>query len=149
MTEQHDTTDEPVDDDSEPVDDSETEQSSGDGNPNAEAMKYRHRAKQAEAERDELREQVETLQRAEIDRIAEAEQVRPSALWASGAQMPDLLDDDGGVDVDKVTAAVQHARDELGLAPPKPSHHVPREGNQPDTTGSGRMLDVVMGTDER
>lgn len=115
---------------------------------NREAAKYRRRLREAEAERDALAERVETLQRAEVERIAGGASVKPAALWASGASLPELLTEDGTVDPEKVATAVQTARDQLGLAAPRASNYVPREGA---TTGTRRspdgMASVIRGGD--
>lgn len=110
------------------------------------AAKYRRRLRDTEAERDTLAAQVEALQRAAIDAQAEAQAIKPAALWASGVQLADLLTDDGTVDPSKVTAACVTARDTLGLGPSS-RNHVPSEGRNPATAAAGRdgMLDVVMG----
>ena len=60
--------------------------------------RYRRQLRDAEAERDTLRGQVETLQRAEAERVAAAHLARPEGLWAAGTALPDLLDDEGDVD---------------------------------------------------
>lgn len=94
---------------------------------NREAAKYRRRLRDTEADRDRLAAQVEALQRAEIDRLAAAEGIKPEALWASGANLPEMLTTDGIVDPDRVTVAAKAAIDVLGLQQRK-GLHVPREG---------------------
>lgn len=87
-----------------------------DENGNREAAKWRRRLRETEAERDQLRGQVQALQRAEAERIA-GETVRaPAALWAAGVDVADLLDDTGAIDPAKVRDAVQAAAEQLGLA---------------------------------
>lgn len=83
-----------------------------------EAAKYRRQLRDVETERDTLRGTLETLQRAEVQRIASADLAQPAALWAAGTQLADLLGEDGTVDPAKVTAAVGAARVALGLAQP-------------------------------
>ena len=80
-----------------------------------EAANYRERLRSTEGERDTARTQVETLQRQIIDGQVEALGIKPAALWASGADLADLLSDDGSVDSDLVTEAATAARDTLGL----------------------------------
>jgi predicted acylesterase/phospholipase RssA len=117
------------------------------GRQNREAAKYRRRLRAAEAERDQLAQKLEAMQRNEIDRQAEAAQLKPAALWASAA-LPDLLADDGAVDGDKVDAAITAARQALGVPQPK-KHYVPREGQHVTTvaarTSVDGMVDAVMG----
>ena len=78
--------------------------------PGREAAKYRRRLREAETERDRLSEQVGALQRAEVERLATADDLRPAALWASGVELAGLLTDDGTVDAEKVSAAIGAAR---------------------------------------
>lgn len=125
------------------TDDQADESDSG----NKEAAKYRRRLRETEAERDRLTQQVEALQRSEVERQAAAEQIKPAALW-SVTELADLLAEDGTVDADKLTAGLKSAREVLGLPAPK-RNHVPNEGRTPP--GSSRstprddMVNVVMG----
>lgn len=80
-----------------------------------EAQKYRKRAQEAEAERDTLRTQVESLQRSILDAAIEKEGLKPAAVWATGATIADMLTDDGTPDADKITAMIATARDTLGI----------------------------------
>ena len=94
----------------------------------AREAKYRRRLRETEQERDDLGARVEALQRAEIERQAEAASVRVAALWASGVELSDLLAETGAVDSAKVEKAVRAARERLGLAGPRLGGTVPREG---------------------
>ena len=84
-------------------------------NPNAEAAKYRHRAKEAEAQRDALAEQLTALRRAAVEDRLKAQHVPPAGFWASGVQLDDLLDDDGNLDEKAIKTAADHAVETLGL----------------------------------
>ena len=166
-----DSTDDTTDDTTDPVDldaapDDEPEVSSASGNTpgttegevedqdaedggrqGREAAKYRRRLRAVEAERDQLAQRLEAMQRAEVDRQAEAAQLKPAALW-SAAQLADLLNEDGTVDTDKVDTAIQAARSVLGL--PQPKHnYVPREGSNVTAaaarTSIDGMVNAVMG----
>ncbi len=53
------------------------------------------------------------------------------ALWASGTQLPELLDDNGVVDPEKVTQAVAKAKTELGIDTHKPVRTGLRSGAVP------------------
>lgn len=111
------------------------------------AIKYRRRLRDTEAERDTLATQVEALQRAAIDAQADRENIKPAALWASGVELADLLTETGTVDTDKVEVAITAARDSLGIPAPL-RNHAPHEGGNPhpgNTTGLDGMRDVVMG----
>jgi hypothetical protein len=129
-------------------DDSEVAEDQDDhAGPGREAARYRRRLREAEAERDTLKATVESLQRAEVERQATADGLRPAALWAGGAELAGLLGDDGAVDGSKVSAAVAAAREQLGI--PKPAHntregrHVGRPAGKP--TGRDAMVATVMG----
>lgn len=81
------------------------------------AAKLRKRAQAAEAERDALREQVQALQRQQIDAQVTAAGIKPTAVWATGVELAELVTDEGTVDAEQVAAAIERARDELGVAP--------------------------------
>ena len=91
-----------------------------DATPNAEAARFRKALRAAETERDGLRERLTGWQKAEAEKMAGATLARPSSLWAAGVQLDDVLDADGRVDPEKLTAAVTDAADRLGLARPVP-----------------------------
>jgi hypothetical protein len=79
----------------------------------AEAAGYRRRLREAEAtiaERDgtiaTLQQQVDAMHRVEVERIADTRgMAAPADVWVA-VQLSDLRDDDGNVDRDKVTSAV-------------------------------------------
>ena len=84
-----------------------------------EAAKYRKRAQEAEAERDRLRDRLTAAHMSIAESMTGLR--KPSALWATGTTVDDLLDDDGDLDPIKVQEAAQAAVDELGIATaPKP-----------------------------
>jgi hypothetical protein len=147
-TETTDTSEASAGDDSE-VD--EDQDDAGDG-PGREAAKYRRRLRDAETERDRLSERVVSLQRAEVERLATADSLRPAALWSSGVELADLLSDDGTVSAAKVSEAIGAAREQLGIPNPPPRNYVKNEGRNPGRPAgkpSGReaMVGVVMGHD--
>ena len=80
-----------------------------------EAARYRHRAKEAEAERDALAEQLTALRRAAVEDRLKAQHVPAAGFWAAGVQLDDLLDDDGNLDDEKIKTAADHAVETLGL----------------------------------
>lgn len=122
----------------------------GDGS-GREAAKYRRRLRDAEAARDQLAEQVESLQRSEVERLATVDGLRPAALWASGVELADLLGDDGTVNAAKVSAAIEASRKQLGIPAPPVGPRVPKEGRSPGRlpkpSGKSAMVSVVMGRD--
>lgn len=84
-----------------------------------EAAKYRKRAQEAEAERDRLRDRLTAAHMSIAESMTGLR--KPSALWATGTTVDDLLDDDGDLDPIKVQEAAQAVVDELGIATaPKP-----------------------------
>ena len=84
-----------------------------------EAAKYRRRAQEAEAERDQLRDRLTAAHMSIAESMTGLR--KPSALWATGTTVDDLLDDDGDLDPAKVQEAAQAVVDELGIATaPKP-----------------------------
>lgn len=120
------------------------------GRGNKEAARYRRRLRAAEAERDQLAERVTALQRAEVDRLAAGADLRPAALWASGAELADLLTADGTVSAARVSAAIATAREQLGIPnPPSRGNVVKGEGRSSGRpsrpSGRDAMAAVVMG----
>lgn len=87
----------------------------GEGTPNREAAKWRTKLRDTEAERDALAAQLEAMRRAAIDGHVTTMGMKPAALWASGAQLADLLGEDGTPDTAKVAAAVEAAKESLGV----------------------------------
>jgi len=92
-------------------DDNSTDQGAtedtGDAKLRREAARYRRSLREAETERDGLRGRVETMQRAEVQRLVADQIAVPADVWLAGASLPDLLDDDGNVDQAKVTDTVK------------------------------------------
>ncbi|MCV7111326.1 hypothetical protein [Mycolicibacterium setense] len=72
---------------------------------NREAAKYRRKLRDTEAERDTLRERLAVLQRSEVERLVANRFRDPSDVWRDGAQVDDLLDDNGNIDPAKVETA--------------------------------------------
>lgn len=112
---------------------------------NSEAAKYRRRLRDTEAERDGLAQRVETLQRAEVERLA-SDLSKPAAIWAAGVQLADLLDKDGNIDTEKATEAITTATDSLGLQQasraPRPD---PTQGGQGGTGPTGPTFADAFG----
>jgi len=87
--------------------------------PGREAAKYRRQLREAQAEAEGLRSQLDAMRRREAERLA----VLPAGpavmglhdgrdLWAYGADPAALVDDDGTVDPERVAAAVRAIGDE-------------------------------------
>ncbi|WP_109237442.1 hypothetical protein [Gordonia paraffinivorans] len=95
-----------------------------------EAAKYRVERNQARAERDAAIAQVQALQRSIIDGLCENAAVQPRALWLT-TELSDLVNDDGTVNTEAVSAALGRARDELGIPLPAKGTFVPNAGKMP------------------
>lgn len=108
-----------------------------DGKGGKEAAKYRRRLRETETERDALTKRVETLQRGEVERLA-GHLSQPSAVWAAGVQLADVLDEQGDVDPEKVRLAVTAASEQLGLArAPRTPRPDPSQGGANSSGPSG------------
>ena len=81
-----------------------------------EAARFRLRLRETEAERDNLAKSVDNLRRSVIENQVQAEGIKPAALWASGITPSDLLGDDGNIDPELISQAVNEARESLGIA---------------------------------
>ena len=91
------------------------------------AAKYRSDLRSAQAEAEAVRGQLEAFQRSEVARLlgsghlsdgihqAITTQLSPELFWAGGAQLADLVNADGTVDVRAVHAAVVAVADRFGL----------------------------------
>ncbi len=94
-------------------------------NPNAEAAKYRVRAREAEAALATARGQIEAMQTREALRVAGEHLAQPADLLALGdATLADLLDDNGDIDLEAVAnaaAAVIASRPGLAKNPRYPA----------------------------
>ena len=88
-----------------------------DSKPGRDAARYRRQLRDAEAERDELRGQVEALRRAQAEKLAQAQGLTAAALWSSGVSLDDLTAEDGTIDPASVTVAVKTARETFGILP--------------------------------
>ncbi|MET4432397.1 hypothetical protein [Mycolicibacterium sp. 624] len=103
-------------------------------------IRYREQLRAAEAERDALRQNVETMQRREVERLAAEHLTKPAALWTVGVELASLVGEDGTVDADRVLAAAQDARQQLGLEDPQARVRrgpvVPREGTSVQSGGN-------------
>ncbi|OBA87128.1 hypothetical protein A5642_20550 [Mycolicibacterium mucogenicum] len=120
-----------------------------DGNGNREAAKYRRKLRETEAERDTLVQRLESMQRAEAERLAGEHLAKGVALWLGDTALADLLNGDGNVDPDKVAHRASQVRDEFGLYPPNRKQNVvPREGENPQAgrrSTRDQMINAVMG----
>jgi hypothetical protein len=70
------------------------------------AASYRRQLRGAETERDGLREQLDTRDRADVERLAGATMADGRDLWVAGVELAALRDDDGTLSVELVEQAV-------------------------------------------
>jgi len=104
------------------------------------AAKYRRQLRDVQTERDQLVAQLEAMRRAEVERLAD-HLVKPSAIWAAGIQLADLLTEDGTIDQDKAKQAIEQAQESLGLnTAPRPPAPDPSAGRVPQEHPSGSTL---------
>jgi len=129
------------------------EEGAGRGRSNAEAARRRVELREAQAERDTLRQQVEGLRRAEVERLASSQLAQPGDLFTvAQVQLADLLDDEGRVDpeaVEKAVTGLLATRPGLRLTSPRPGGGVPSHGlgyRRPIAPGAPTWSDVVAGS---
>jgi hypothetical protein len=82
-----------------------------------EAASYRRRLRDTEVERDQLRDQLDRVQRAEVERLAGAAGLQvPGDVWTFGAALENLRGEDGAIDADTVNGLVAEiVKDRPGL----------------------------------
>ncbi len=100
-------------------------------NPSAEAATYRRRLRETETERDSLAERVRSYEAADVERSVAGKLADPRDLWQSAA-LDELRGEDGQVDAEKVTAAVD------GLLEAKPHYGTRPRGPKPDYSQGAR-----------
>jgi|GEM_PF-3903654 len=100
------------------------------GKASREAARYRVRAREAEEQLAQTSARLDALQRQVIEsRLAG---LNPAAFWRlHGDQLDGLVDDDGRVNIDAVTQAVEALRAEYGLTR-RSAPIVPDVGQQPE-----------------
>lgn len=106
--------------------------------PPRQAANYRSRLRDTEAERDVLAARIDVLQRRYIDTVLARENITADALFTV-TDVAGLLDGDGLPDPNKIKAAAEVARRELGITP---GLFVPAEGRLPTTTPRKRFTDA-------
>ncbi|HEX4187083.1 MAG TPA: hypothetical protein VHY83_04210 [Solirubrobacteraceae bacterium] len=86
-----------------------------------EAASYRRRLRDAEGERDQLRERLERYERTEVERIASgAGLAAPADVWTFGASLDTLRGEDGSIDAEAGSGLVgEIVKDRPGLQAPK------------------------------
>lgn len=115
----------------------ETTPSDDGGKAGADAARYRRRLRDVESERDDLAARMTALRKQVAEDASGL--TRPSALWAAGTDADALFTDDGTLNRDALTQAVNAASEQLGLT------HAPRTP-KPDPSQGG-VQDVSAGAD--
>lgn len=121
----------------EPVVESDTpevpvaDEAANDG-PSRQAAKYRTRLRDTEAQRDQLQQRVETMQRKEVERLAGARLADGGDVWLAGTELANMLDEAGDVDASKVGELV----DEITANRP---HWAAKAQAQAIRTGPGKF----------
>lgn len=115
-----------------------------------EAKSLRGRLRDTEAERDTLRDQLDSLRRAEVVRHATGENALADGgdLERAGVQVADLLGDDGTVDPVKVGVAVQKVladRPHWAHRPPTRPRPDPSQGVRGAAPDGSGWADVLRG----
>ncbi|MGC0362925.1 hypothetical protein ABH922_000909 [Rhodococcus sp. 27YEA15] len=117
-----------------------------DAKPDNEAAKYRRRLREAETERDTYATRLDVLQRQVIESVCDAAGFKAAGFWASGVEIKDLLDEDGGIDPDKISAAIEMAVSTLGLeVRPRVPQPNPQQGGGSYTGGGLSWSDALNG----
>ena len=117
-----------------------------DNRPGAEAARYRRRLRETESERDGLVEQLDGFRRREAEGVAAGALSKASDLWLDGRTIGDLLNDDGQIDVAKVSAEVAtvlEGRPQLAATRQRPK---PDDAQgRPMVRSEGGWADVLRG----
>ena len=110
----------------------------------AEAAKYRTRLRDTEHQLTETTQRYETMLRQIISATAEqAHGIAPAALWDSGLNPADVLNEGGEIDIDKLTEACTSARERYGIPAPIHGPYVPGVGTQPQAPLDPKWDDVL------
>jgi hypothetical protein len=114
MTPQKPTSSTPATDDTDTPTPDTPPQTPVDAPEDREAAKYRRRLRDAEAERDGLREQLTAVRRQAAEDASGL--AKPASLWLAGVEVDSLFDAAGRLDPVRLTEAVKTATAALGLA---------------------------------
>ena len=110
----------------------------------AEAARYRTRLRETENQLAETNQRYEAMLRQIISATAEQTHgIAPTALWDSGLNPADVLNEGGEIDLDKLTEACTSARERYGIAAPINGPYVPGVGTQPSPYDNPQWDDVL------
>ncbi|GAB93158.1 hypothetical protein [Gordonia rhizosphera] len=98
--------------------DADGQQQDDKGKLSRESAKYRSERNAAREERDALKARVEAMQKAMVAKAVEAQGYKSAAFFAGNAgSVAELIAEDGSVDTEKLTAAIEVVRQDFNLAP--------------------------------
>lgn len=103
-----------VDDDTADDDEDEDAEDQGGRRPNRESN-LRRRAQAAEAERDQLRDQLDATRQSIVDDIAQAIRLDPRLLVAGGHEVADFVNEEGHLDRAAVITAFREVARDFGV----------------------------------
>lgn len=104
----------------------------------AEAKKYRHRLREAEAALEAANNRVDVLQTAEVERLAKEHGIaKPSSIWLSGMTLDGVRDQHGNIDHHEAVNQIRAAEESLGLANNAPVPPNPAQIAQPSDIDDG------------
>lgn len=139
----------PANDAGQPADDTAQPADEHSGDPRvkaarAEAAKYRTRLRETENQLAETNQRYEKLLRQIISATAaQHHRIPAAALWDSGLNPADVLNEGGEIDLDKLTEACTSARKRYGIPAPINGPYVPGVGTQPQAPLDPKWDDVL------
>lgn len=125
------TLEEQTEDTSTPEKDTSQDTGTREDRPARDAAKYRHKLRDAEAERDALAEQVHTMQTAMIDAEVTKAGYKPAAFWTRDDNTVEAFFDGGTLNTEALADAIKTTADELGLKGKALGPIAPKEGGRP------------------
>lgn len=94
-----------------------------------EAARYRRRLREAERERDELRDTLAKTRQSIVDNAVAAAGLNPRLMVAAGHTLDTLVGDDGLIDHGKLSEAITNTAQEFNVAPKgRPPQPNPQQG---------------------
>lgn len=96
----------------------------------AEAAKYRRQLRDAQAELERVVAQLDAVQRQQVEHLLADSGVKAAAVWTVTG-VAELLNDDGAIDAEKVSAAVDTARERFGIPKRSVGNYIPGIANHP------------------
>jgi hypothetical protein len=116
------------------------------GKAHREAAKYRTQLREVEQERDQLTEQVTTLQKQLINTEIQRSRtgVTPDLVWEIGTDPTDLLNKDGSINADKVRTTLGSIGKRFGIRPPADATQAAVGNYTPDHETPVKLFDNTL-----